>query len=261
MANSSDKAYRKKSYVVAAIVTTAGAFLLCEGLMTTLSFNVTPFSFVVVFISVFLILSVIALSWMLTRLKGSNREIMIILFGVFFTIVFTIGGYLIHQKQDNYTSSLSTETEENETIGIAVAEEGDDELSTDIVPEVENDVSLGEDNENAQFAGLGEEGLIGSLPEGTTNFVGDMAGYPIEFNITKNSSTGELSAKYRNVKFNAKMNFTGESLPAMGGDIDFYSTDSQGNLWLFSLTGDYNTIIGKGIGDGQELQINLRRKP
>ena len=102
-------------------------------------------------------------------------------------------------------------------------------------------------------------GLNGSIPEGTTMFVGDMSNFPIELTITKNGDG--YRADYLNVRFKARMKLNGESLPADGGDVNFYGKDGQGNDWVFHLTGDANTTItGTAEGDNKQLNVTLRKK-
>lgn len=113
--------------------------------------------------------------------------------------------------------------------------------------------------EDDQDYGSPDDGLYGSLPEGTSNFVGDMNGYPIEFAITKNSSKGTLEGKYKNVKYKTTMQLTGESLPAQAGDITFFGK-LNGRDWSFNLTGDVNHISGTALGDNKEFKINLNNK-
>ena len=102
-------------------------------------------------------------------------------------------------------------------------------------------------------------GLNGSIPEGTSTYVGDMSNFPIELTITKTSD--EYWADYRNIRFKASMKLNGESLPADGGDVNFYGKDGQGNDWVFHLTGDANTTItGTAVGDNKQLNITLHKK-
>ena len=104
------------------------------------------------------------------------------------------------------------------------------------------------------------EGLLGSLPEGATEYIGDMVGFPIEFTIHKSLNGGSLQADYRNVKYSTKMKLQGESLPADGGNISFFGKDPQGNQWNFYLSGDADHITGTAQGDGKELKVTLHRK-
>ena len=102
-------------------------------------------------------------------------------------------------------------------------------------------------------------GLNGSIPEGTSTYEGDMSNFPIELTITKDGDS--YQALYRNIRYKATMNLNGESLPADGGDVNFYGKDAQGNAWTFHLTGDASTTItGTADGDNQQLNITLRRK-
>lgn len=102
------------------------------------------------------------------------------------------------------------------------------------------------------------EGLLGSLPAGKTEYVGEMAGFPIEFTITKDDNG--INALYRNVKYSTTMNLIGESLPADGGNITFLGHDSNGNDWSFYLDGDAENITGTAQGGGKELPVTLHKK-
>lgn len=130
------------------------------------------------------------------------------------------------------------------------------------VPAVSNENDEESDIEKALAEDLADdpdEGLLGSLPEGTTEYVGEMAGFPIEFTIHKGEGY-DVRADYLNVKYSTKMQLKGESLPAMGGDITFVGSDGS-NDWTFDLTGDDENITGIAqSGDGKELQVTLRRK-
>lgn len=120
--------------------------------------------------------------------------------------------------------------------------------------------SMSESEIDEQFVGIGKEGLLGSLSIGTTEYVGDMDGNPIEFTITKDESN-EVNAVYKNLNSSTTMNLSGESLPAMGGDISFFGLDDNNNDWTFNLNGDAEHISGMvQSSDGQEMQITLHLK-
>lgn len=123
----------------------------------------------------------------------------------------------------------------------------------------EEPVDEGMDDYDDQFDGVGQEGLLGSIPEGTTVYEGDMAGFPIVFTIIRNDNEGVLKAIYKNVKYGATMNLIGESLPAMGGDISFLGSTNDGD-WSFDLTGNAELITGTASGNGKNLKVRLRRK-
>lgn len=134
--------------------------------------------------------------------------------------------------------------------GAKVAEQGEEQVTKDEQSQEEAD--------GMDMEGYGSEGLLGSLPNGTTEYVGEMAGFPIEFTITK--SEEGLRAKYKNVKFSATMQLEGESLPAQGGNISFYGDDSAGKKWFFELEGNADHITGTAQGDGKELPVILYKK-
>ena len=90
-------------------------------------------------------------------------------------------------------------------------------------------------------------------------FVGDMEGYPIEFNITKSSDMGNIAAIYKNVKYGTSMKLEGESLPADGGNISFFGKDGDTD-WAFNLSGDCENVTGTAQSGDAELSITLHRK-
>ena len=69
----------------------------------------------------------------------------------------------------------------------------------------------------------------------------------------------DATAVYKNVKYGTTMTLTGETLPAMGGDIHFYGNDGSSD-WVFMLTGDMNNIKGKAQSGGKELNVTLKKK-
>lgn len=122
----------------------------------------------------------------------------------------------------------------------------------------DNPIAQNETDDDQDF-GSPDEGLYGSLPVGTTTFVGTMNGFPIEISITK-SNEGSLIGVYKNVNYNATMRLTGESLPAQAGDISFYGKVKDQD-WNFDLTGDFEHITGTAYGDNKKFDIDLRRNP
>lgn len=112
--------------------------------------------------------------------------------------------------------------------------------------------------ENDQDYGNPVDGLFGSLAEGTTEYAGEMNGYPIELTITKGGDYA-ISATYYNVNHDITMHLNGESLPAQDGDISFFG-EENGCSWSFLLTGDANKITGKASRDGKEYSVTLYPK-
>ena len=150
------------------------------------------------------VLAIIVGSWLFTRyIQFRYRSVLLILGGLVFSVAFGWGGYAISISDPNSPIQMfidnkqlpssnpskqsdiinGTDTNENSAIG-----------TTEI-----NDQFGDEDEIDDQFDGVGEEGLFGSLSVGTTEYVGDMAGYPVEFTITKND--GNINAVYKNVKY------------------------------------------------------------
>lgn len=185
-----------------------------------------------------IVLAIIVGAWLFTRYcQFRYHSAVLVVLGVLFTIAFAWGGYAIGKSVPGSTIQMLT------------GPQGDG-----------NSGDYYEEGEDDQFEGVGEEGLISCLPNGTTEFVGEMAGYPIEFIITKNADMGNIKAVYKNVKYNATMNLEGESLPAMGGDISFIGRDSRNNVWNFDLSGDADNISGTASGDGKNFKVTLHRK-
>lgn len=61
------------------------------------------------------------------------------------------------------------------------------------------------------------------------------------------------------MKYGTTMTLTGETLPAMGGDINFYGNDGSSD-WVFSLTGDMNNINCKAQSGGKNFIVTLKKK-
>lgn len=104
------------------------------------------------------------------------------------------------------------------------------------------------------------KGLLQSLPVGTTEYVGDMAGFPIEFKIIKDSNQSGVRAIYKNVNYKTTFELEGESLPVDDGNISFVGRDPQQNMCIFNLTGNADNITGTAdIGD-KKLNVSLHRR-
>jgi hypothetical protein len=202
-----------------------------------------------------IVLGIIAGSWMFTRIfQFRYHSVVLVAMGILFTIAFAWGGYAISKSEPGSTIQMLTSdtSSSSEVIADEKAEEGDgnvDDSESAVVTKEEDD----------QFEGVGEEGLYGCLPEGTTEFAGDMEGYPIEFSITKNSDMGNIKATYKNVKYGTVMELTGESLPADGGNINFYGKDGNTD-WIFALSGDCENVTGTAQSGDNELDIKLHKK-
>lgn len=102
-----------------------------------------------------------------------------------------------------------------------------------------------------------ESFLMSRLPEGTTEFSGEMAGFPIKFSITK--ANNGLSAVYTNVKFGATIKLESDAKDDEEGNTTFWGKDAQGNEWRFHLGGNENLVSGYAVGDGKSLQVVLTR--
>lgn len=209
-----------------------------------------------------IVLAIMVGSWFFTKtFTFRYHSVILVLLGVLFTGAFCWGGYALQNAKPGSTISMLANTSQqagNDNAAFddnqQVQQESSNNGANDAASEFEDDV-------DDQFEGVGEEGLYGSLPSGTTEYTGDMAGFPIEFTITKNEDMGSIKAVYRNVKYKATMNLDGESLPADGGNINFYGKDTQNKNWNFHLTGDANNITGTASSeDGKELKVKLVRK-
>lgn len=201
-----------------------------------------------------IVLGIIAGSWIFPRtFQFRYHSVALVALGIVFTVAFAWGGYVIGKSEPGSTIQMLTSGTSSETVAENVVKgtEGnaDDSTSEDVIEEDEGD----------QFEGVGEEGLYGCLPEGTTEFVGDMEGYPIEFSITKSADMGNIAAIYKNVKYGTSMNLTGESLPADGGNITFLGKDGDTD-WAFNLSGDCENVTGTAQSGDAELSITLHRK-
>ena len=136
------------------------------------------------------------------------------------------------------------------------------------VPEKNVPVTATEEQSNeepAEDASSTEDGgrsesrtFMDLLPDGTTEYSGEMAGFPIEFSITK--SANSLSAVYRNIKFGATMQLESDAQEDNEGNTTFWGNDAQGTQWRFHLGGNENLVSGYAVGDGKNLQVVLTKK-
>ena len=203
-----------------------------------------------------IVLGIIAGSWMFTRtFQFRYHSIALVCLGILFTVAFAWGGYAIGKSEPGSTIQMLTSGTSSSSDVVADA---DDEESDGDMDDSDSE-GMSEEEEDDQFEGVGEEGLYGCLPEGTTEFAGDMEGYPIEFSITKNSDMGDIKATYKNVKYGTVMELTGESLPADGGNINFYGKDGNTD-WIFALSGDCENVTGTAQSGDNELNITLHKK-
>ncbi len=197
-----------------------------------------------------IVLAVIAGSWMFTRTFQFRYHSAVLVFaGLLFTIAFSWSGYIIGKSEPGMTNGTPSSTE---------VTAGDDTDGTGGDSDYSNSGVI-EETDDDQFESVGEEGLYGCLPEGTTEFAGDMEGYSIEFSITKSSDMGEITAIFKNVEYGTTMQLTGESLPADGGNINFYGKDGD-NDWIFVLSGDCDEVTGTAKSGDSELNIVLHKK-
>lgn len=200
-----------------------------------------------------IVLGIIAGSWLLTRsFLFRNHSIVLIILGLFIIIVFSLGGYAISRNWfGNTIQMFENNTKSSETVSI-------NDKNTDWEDAYVDGEEMEED-ESSQFEGVGEEGLYGSLAEGSTTFIGNMAGNDIEFTITKTTDMGEVKAICKDVENGTTIKFIGESLPAQAGDITFYSQDDT-DEWVLCLSGDIDNVSGTVTVGGKEQKIILKKK-
>lgn len=211
-----------------------------------------------------IVIAIIVGAWLFTKnVTIRYRSLLLVGCGLLFTLAFGLGGYAIMTSGPGTTIQMFADTQGSQGTGaLPVDEESVSQTVEETVAAAEStegeEMAEGEEVDD-QFEGYGEDGLLGSLPTGTTTFEGDMAGFPIEFAITKKDNSGDVSGVYKNVKYGTTMKLDGESLPAMGGDISFYGNDN-GTQWVFNLTGDVNNISGTAQGGGKEMKVTLKKK-
>ena len=160
--------------------------------------------------------------------------------------------YLLFLAINSIKSCVSSKISSDESTSVVTLSDesqGDDSVNEPVQSEI---------MEDDQDYGSPEDGLYGSLAEGTTEYAGEMGGYPIELTITKGGDYA-ISATYHNVNYGTTMHLNGESLPAQAGDISFFG-EENGRSWSFSLTGDASKITGTAYGDDKEFSVTLYPK-
>jgi hypothetical protein len=201
-----------------------------------------------------LIIGIIVACWVYApKLQFKKRSWLLTIAGGVLTIAFGWGGYVISQSSPENEMQMLANTQTMSSYSQQDNNSREDNSNSSI-----NDPNE-EETEEDQFEGFGEEGLLGSLQLGANAYEGDMEGFPIEFTIIKKGTSGDLDGLYVNVKYGTTMKLTGESLPAMGGNINFFGKDGNTD-WSFTLTGTADQITGTAYGDGKEFKINLRKK-
>ena len=209
-----------------------------------------------------IVLVIMGGSWLFSKnFNFRYRSIVLVLLGVFFTGAFSWGGYTLYNAAPGSDISLfaNIPQQTNNNAASDDTQQAQQE-APDSDSEFDDTASATSDpDEDDQFGGVGEEGLYGCLPEGTTEFEGDMEGYPIEFSITKSSDLGNVTAIYKNVKYGTAMNLTGESLPADDGNISFFGKDGNTD-WTFYLSGDCENVTGTAQSGDSKLDMTLHKK-
>ena len=199
-----------------------------------------------------IVLGIIVAAWLLTKnLQFRYRSALLVVAGLLFTVAFTWGGTAIYNSAPGSTIQMLADTQtSSENVG--VVQDNEEQTSSD------ESGDIVDEEEDEQFEGYGEEGLLGSLPYGTTEYEGDMEGYPIEFTIIKEEAS-DIKGIYKNVKYGTTMNLVGESHPADGGNISFFGKDGDTD-WSFNLTGDVENITGTAQSGDTELKLTLHKK-
>lgn len=201
-----------------------------------------------------LIIGIIVACWVYApKLQLKKRSWLLTIAGGVLTIAFGWGGYVISQSSPENEMQMLANTQTMSSYSQQDNNSREDNSNSSIKDPNE------EETEEDQFEGFGEEGLLGSLQLGANAYEGDMEGFPIEFTIIKKGTSGDLDGLYVNVKYGTTMKLAGESLPAMGGNINFFGKDGNTD-WSFTLTGTADQITGTAYGDGKEFKINLRKK-
>lgn len=208
-----------------------------------------------------IILCIIACAWLFThKFQFRYHSVVLIVGGAIFIVGFTLGGYAIMKADSNSTIQMVADIPQNSSNARSGTGYGSQMKGSLRDTEDELDEPIYDDEyEDNQFGDDGEVGLMGSLPDGTTFYTGEMGGFPIELTITKNNETGVLEATYKNIKYGTTLKLVGESLPAMGGDINFFGNDN-GNAFSFDLTGTADLITGMGYSGNTELKVTLHKK-
>lgn len=213
-----------------------------------------------------IVAAIIAAAWLLPKkLEFRYRSLVLVLAGLLFTAAFAWGGYAIFNTAPGGTIQMLADTNgyskgsQTTDTQAESAESAEAEAAAADAEEGIAEAEYVDDDVDEQFEYFGEEGLLGSLPIGKTVLAGDMDGFPIELTITKEDNSGDVKAVYKNVKYDTTMTLDGESLPAMGGDINFYGNDG-GTSWTYSLTGTIDHVSGTAQGDGKEMKVTLSKK-
>ena len=193
------------------------------------------------------VLAIIALSWLFSStFYFRYHSAVLVCMGLLFTAAFALGGYYIKNDGQMSTSVPSSEffTDDGASEQVEVAD---------------NPYSEEANESDEQFEDVGEEGLYGSLPNGMSTYEGEMGSTPIAVVITKDEETCSVSADVTYKSNGCTLHLEGESLPAMGGNIVFYSQEG-GAMMSMNLTGDASNITGTVRHVDNEMNVTLRKK-
>lgn len=244
-----------------------------------------------------IIVGIIFMAWMFTRwFQFRYHSIVLILVGIVFTGVFSVSGFIISEPKFDGNIQLIVDNQQPKNPGNDGPGTPNDpgnngpkpgnsnDPGNDGTPNVsgnngpdnntppnekpdddkgkdggdDNGKPNGKPNANSVKTGGGPcVGLYTKLPSGTTEFEGMIAGFPIEFAITKDSKTGALKATFINIDVDKSIELEGEEIDC---DISFFGK-ADGIDWIFYLSGTLDDIIGTvKSGDGKRLKVNLHQK-
>ena len=217
-----------------------------------------------------LVLCIIIVSWKFTSwFHFRYHSIFIVFIGIVFTVVFVTGGFLIgdpgpsmvEQTIPNNPRPPSGNGQPTPTPEPTPDDDGD---QGEEPSEEDNTPDDFDDPDTPSYYGGGGsspcDGLFGAFPYGTTEYEGDMAGFPIEFTITRDKETKDLTAVYKNIKYGTKMDLKGEPVSDTSCDVKFIGKDKD-QEWTFILSGTVEEITGKAqSSDRKELKVTLYNK-
>lgn len=197
-----------------------------------------------------IVLVIIVGAWLFTgKVTMRYRSVLLVVCGLVFTVAFGMGGYAIKRAIPGSTIQMLVNNSDEQL--------NNGGMVSDSVAGIADGV-LSEEEIEDQFEGYGEEGLLGSLPFGTTEYEGKMGDEPIVLTII-NEQDGVLKAIYKSVNHGTMMEMEGESLPADGGEINFYGTEGD-SFWSFNVNGDANVITGTARCGDNVAALTLKRK-
>jgi hypothetical protein len=183
-------------------------------------------------------------------LQSRYLSVALLALGVLFIMAL---GYVYSVPERNDVNQTAGEEVVDQTAGEKVVDQTTGEEVVDNTEDMIDEEAEGYDM---------NVGLFGSLPEGTSIYVGTIEGgvYDGEhFEMTIVKEEVNVNGSFMTAKSDAPMRLDGESTPAMNGDIGFYGTSGDIS-WNFMLTGTADNITGTGNRDGSEFGFSMRKK-